>query len=194
MLLGFLWVLFCFFHSLLAGLGFKKKMQGLMGQRFVHYRLLYTLFAFASLGAVVWYQLQLTPVVLFSSAPLRYAGIGLSAAGLLLMAVCIKKYFMSLSGLRSLFQERPSHQLIISGVHRYVRHPLYLGTFVFLWGLLLVVPHLSLLIANAIITVYTVYAIGLEEEKLVQEFGEDYRYYQSAVPRLLPRFPAGRKA
>jgi methanethiol S-methyltransferase len=164
-----------------------------MGKSFVHYRLLYTLFAFASLGVVVWYQWQLKPVVLFSSKPLWYAGIGLAAAGLLLMAVCIKKYFMSLSGLRSLFEERPSHELIISGVHRYVRHPLYLGTFAFLWGLFLALPHLSLLIANTIITAYTVYAIRLEEKKLVLEFGEAYRRYQSAVPPLLPRLGAGSK-
>lgn len=158
-----------------------------MGQSFGHYRLLYTLFAFVSLIAVVFYQLRLAPVVLFTSTLALYSGIVLALAGLILMGICIKKYFMSLSGLRSLFQERPSHQLIISGVHRYVRHPLYLGTFAFLWGFFLVKPHLSLLISNSIITLYTVYAITLEETKLVEEFGSAYRRYQATVPKLLPR-------
>ena len=192
-LLGFWWVLYCFLHSLLASLWLKQKAQKLMGQGFVHYRLLYTLFAFVSLFALVFYQLNLTPVLLFTSTLAFYTGLVIALFGLILMGICIKKYFMSLSGLRSLFQERPSHQLIISGVHRYVRHPLYLGTFAFLWGFFLVKPHLSLLISNTIITLYTVYAITLEETKLVDEFGEDYRRYQAAVPKLLPRLFAQRR-
>jgi protein-S-isoprenylcysteine O-methyltransferase Ste14 len=186
-LLGFLWVFYCFLHSLLASVVIKKKAQRVMGKHFIHYRLLYTLFAFFSLVAIIYYQLKLVPVVLFSSAFLYYTGIVVAIAGLVLMGICIKKYFMSLSGLRSLTQERPSHQLIITGVHKYIRHPLYLGTFAFLWGFFLVKPHLSLLIADTIITLYTVFAIRLEEAKLVQEFGDDYRQYQLSVPKLWPR-------
>jgi protein-S-isoprenylcysteine O-methyltransferase Ste14 len=69
-----------------------------------------------------------------------------------------------------------------------MRHPLYLGTFLFLWGLWLLFPTVSLLLANIVITGYTLYAIRLEEEKLVAEFGEQYIRYQQQVPKLIPRF------
>jgi protein-S-isoprenylcysteine O-methyltransferase Ste14 len=49
-----------------------------------------------------------------------------------------------------------------------------------------------LLITDFIITVYTLLAIRLEEEKLVAEFGDQYRRYQRSVPKLIPRF-VGRK-
>jgi protein-S-isoprenylcysteine O-methyltransferase Ste14 len=69
-----------------------------------------------------------------------------------------------------------------------MRHPLYTGTFLFIWGLWVLFPSLGLLITDSIITVYTVYAIRLEEAKLVAEFGEKYRHYQRTVPKLIPRF------
>jgi protein-S-isoprenylcysteine O-methyltransferase Ste14 len=111
----------------------------------------------------------------------------IAAAGLVLMLICIKKYFISLSGLLSLVQDNSTNQLIIRGVHRYVRHPLYLGTFAMLWGLLLLMPYLSLLIAITIITGYTLFGIKLEETKLVEEFGESYVSYQRQVPMIIPR-------
>jgi methanethiol S-methyltransferase len=52
--------------------------------------------------------------------------------------------------------------------------------------LFLLLPYLSLLIANSIITVYTLIGIGLEEKKLVNEFGESYSNYQASVPKLIP--------
>jgi protein-S-isoprenylcysteine O-methyltransferase Ste14 len=117
----------------------------------------------------------------------------LGLSGLSLMLVCIKKYFISLSGLLSLVKETVSHQLLITGIHRYIRHPLYLGTFTFLWGLFLTTPYLSLLIANSIITVYTLIGIRLEETKLINEFGENYKLYQKKVPKLIPSFKTHQK-
>lgn len=95
---------------------------------------------------------------------------------------------MGLSGLRSLVQEENYSELHISGIHRYVRHPLYLGTFLFIWGLFIVFPTLSLLISNSVITIYTLIGIKLEEKKLVLEFKEQYKAYQKTVPKLIPKF------
>lgn len=103
------------------------------------------------------------------------------------MLVCIKKYFLNLSGLKSLVAEEViSNELRIDGIHRFVRHPLYLGTFIFIWGLFLLYPHWSLLIANSVITIYTLVAIRFEEQKLIEEFGEAYITYQKQVPTILP--------
>ena len=95
---------------------------------------------------------------------------------------------MSISGLRSLWQETTYPELIISGIHKHVRHPLYFGTFLFIWGLAVLVPYLNLLLSNAIITIYTLVAIKYEEEKLVKEFGQDYINYQKTVPKIIPKW------
>jgi protein-S-isoprenylcysteine O-methyltransferase Ste14 len=127
------------------------------------------------------------PLELFTGSKFySVGGIVVALFGLLIMAICIRKYFMNLSGLRSLFREGFANELQITGIHKYVRHPLYLGTFIFIWGLLLVIPHLSLLISNTIITIYTLVGIELEERKLEAEFGEGYKEYRTKVPKLIP--------
>ena len=100
----------------------------------------------------------------------------------------IKKYFSSLSGLRTFFidEVKTGNRLIITGIHRYVRHPLYTGTFLFIWGLFILMPLASLLISNFIITIYTLIGIRFEEEKLIKEFGLPYVEYQKRVPKLIP--------
>jgi protein-S-isoprenylcysteine O-methyltransferase Ste14 len=126
-------------------------------------------------------------IALYSSKGVVFAtGIVLGFFGLALMLVCIKKYFIGLSGLLSLVQKNASQDLIITGVHKYVRHPLYLGTFAFIWGLFLVLPYWSLLIADTVITIYTLIGIKWEEDKLVSEFGESYKLYQKKVPMIIP--------
>lgn len=188
-ILAVLWILYCVLHSVLASLSVKAKVQKLAGSRARHYRLFYTLFAAVTLFAIVYFQLRmqsmdLFPKSLFSTVTGSLTGM----TGVGIMLVCIKKYFVSLSGVKSLVQETPSSQLMIRGIHRYLRHPLYLGTFLAIWGLWLLAPSLSLLISNVVITAYTLYAIPLEEAKLIAEFGDQYRAYQKRVPKLIPRF------
>ena len=190
-LLALLWITYCVLHSWLATRECKLWMQKKLKKGFKYYRLGYTLFAFLSLVPVVYYQIKLPTIRMFTPGFfILLMGSLIGAAGLVLMLICIKKYFIGLSGLLSLVQDNSTNQLIIRGVHRYVRHPLYLGTFAMLWGLLLLLPYVSLLIADTIITAYTLFGIRLEETKLVEEFGERYVSYQRQVPMIIPRLQA----
>jgi len=182
------WIVFCFLHSALATTKVKKNVAEAKPKWAPFYRLFYTLFAFATFGAVVIFQVAIaSPFVFEPKTAISILGWLATALGALLMLVCIKKYFLSLSGLKSLFANKEvANNLRIDGVHRYVRHPLYLGTFVFIWGAWLVFPYLSLLISNIIITGYTLLGIFFEEKKLVLEFGVDYENYKKKVPRLIP--------
>lgn len=182
-----LWITYCMLHSLMASRGIKKRLAQILGARFKYYRLFYTLFAFVSLVLILYYQFTLPGKKLFE--PFIYTWMGglvIGLAGLVIMIICIKKYFLSLSGLLSLVKESNDQTLIISGIHKYLRHPLYLGTFGFIWGAFLCFPFWSLLIANTIITIYTLIAIKFEEDKLVAEYGNSYIQYQQRVPKLIP--------
>lgn len=186
-LLGFFWVLYGVIHSVLASQAVKATVRARSGAAFRYYRLFYTVLAALLLFAVLWFQLHLSSPLLLPAHPLlAAAGWMLSTAGLVLMLICIRKYFVGLSGLRGLFEERSTDELHISGVHRFVRHPLYLGTFAFIWGLFLLRPLASLAVMDAVITLYTLVGIRLEEQKLVLAFGEQYLDYRRRVPRLLP--------
>jgi hypothetical protein len=80
------------------------------------------------------------------------------------------------------------------GPYRYVRNPLYLGTFIIGLGLCIVQRSLFFLIIYlAIFTFVYYFQIKYEEKELEAIFGEEYREYCRKVPRLFPRFvpPSG---
>jgi len=187
-ILATLWTVYCVLHSVLASEWLKKKLRQRMSN-YKWYRLGYTLFAFIFLIAVLYYQVRMRTIQLYVlNEIMLVTGSIIALAGFLLMLVCIRKYFMNLSGVRNLFIENFSNELHVTGLHKHVRHPLYLGTFGFIWGLFLLFPFLSLLIANIIITIYTLVGIELEEKKLVAEFGDRYIKYRDNVPKLIPSF------
>lgn len=104
------------------------------------------------------------------------------------MVLCIRKYFYELSGIEALENkavEKPTLQQ--NGLHKYVRHPLYFGTLLFVWGLFLMLPAVSNLIAVVVLTIYVLIGIQLEETKLFLEYGEAYKLYSKQVPMLIPR-------
>src|SRR5688572_14646878 len=147
--LAILWVIYCILHSLLASITVKKHVREKLGNAYKFYRPAYVIFSFVSLAAIIYYQVNMQNIQLYEiTTPVFLSGVVLGFTGLSVMIVCIGKYFMHLSGLRSLYQEKKPAPLMVTGIHRYVRHPLYLGTFIFIWGIFLLLPYASLLIAN----------------------------------------------
>ena len=89
-----------------------------------------------------------------------------------------------MSGIRSVYQAAPKAELKVNGIHRFVRHPLYSGTILFVWGLFFVFPMLNNLIAVLLLTAYVLIGIDFEEKKLIREFGKQYENYMSKIPAL----------
>lgn len=78
-------------------------------------------------------------------------------------------------------------RLVDDGVYSLVRHPMYLGGFLFLLGLLML--ELSL-VAAFFVLVFAVacdWAATYEERDLVRLLGDEYRDYQRRVPKWIPR-------
>ena len=137
MVLLLFWMLYVFLHSFLVTPGTKQKVKSWLGEKFVYYRLFYNIFSALTLALLLWFQLSIpTLAILNPYTLLMIAGSVMSLAGLVIMIVCIRKYFFSLSGLQELVLEQThtSGPLLVDGLHRYVRHPLYLGTFLFYLG------------------------------------------------------------
>ena len=88
------------------------------------------------------------------------------------MVTCLRKYFRAVSGIKTFAHENQIPVLQTAGLHSLVRHPLYLGTLIFIWSIFFLVPLWSNLIACGIITIYTVAGIHFEERKLIKEFKE----------------------
>ncbi|MCU7549170.1 NnrU family protein [Chitinophagaceae bacterium LB-8] len=192
-ILAILWMGYCAIHSILASSRAKKMAGSILKEHFKYYRLYYSLFAFIGLVSLLYYLTRMHSYLLLTRTTIYYIiGSIMGLGGLTVMFICIKKYFVQLSGLKSLYiEEKASSELMITGIHTYLRHPLYAGTFLFIWGLWILFPYLSLLISNIIITIYTIIGIGWEERKLVKEFGESYVRYKMKVPKLIPSLRKG---
>jgi protein-S-isoprenylcysteine O-methyltransferase Ste14 len=76
-----------------------------------------------------------------------------------------------------------SSTFVVSGIHRVIRHPWYLGGILIVWAQDM---SASTILINMVISVYFMIGAVLEERKLVIEFGEKYREYQQSVSMLFP--------
>ena len=183
-----LWIMYCIIHSLLAEITVKNYIQNFMGQKFKYYRPVYSVFAAITLVLLLWFQFSIkSPWLLAITIYAYLPGIIAGLTGLTIMIICINKYFYEMSGLQAIQNSQAKNTLQQSGLHKYVRHPLYLGTLLFIWGLFLIFPLMSNLIAAIIITVYVLFGIRLEEKKLKLQFGESYIEYAKKVPKLIPK-------
>lgn len=188
------WIAYCIFHTVLAAPAVKGTFKQHASKFFRYYRLAYSIFSMITLAMILYYQYSFKSFYLINVAALSYfAALLLIVPGLALMSASVIKYFRLLSGIRSLYHPAPAAELKLQGIHKYVRHPLYLGTLLFIWGLFFLFPLLNNLIAVIIITAYVLIGIKFEEKKLVGEFGHRYTEYIKTVPRLIPRIGRLRK-
>jgi protein-S-isoprenylcysteine O-methyltransferase Ste14 len=88
-------------------------------------------------------------------------------------------------GAEPLIAGRGAGALVVGGLYRRVRHPLYTCGLVILW--LTPVMTCNLLALAAGLTGYILIGIPFEERKLLAEFGEAYAEYRKRTPALVPR-------
>lgn len=188
-ILAILWITYCVVHSLFASIRVKIYLEEKLGYLFRYYRLSYSLFATITLVFIVYYQFSITSILLFKSSLIGYLSLILFVIpGFILMLISIYKYFRLLSGIRALYHKKEISILRVEGIHKYIRHPLYSGTLLFISGIFFIFPFLSNFIAVFIIALYVIVGVRLEEKKLLLEFGDSYKAYRENVPMLIPNF------
>lgn len=179
------WLAYGLLHSVLATSVVKKNIQSALKLSDSNYRLFYNIIALVTLVLLVFVALRIDsfPVFTANHASVIIA-IVLLATGLSIMAYCIAGYFRQMSGLKDAVPE-----LKINGLNNYVRHPLYLGTFIFLAGIFFIRPLYSILVSVLPVMIYTIRALQWEEQKLLVIFGEAYKDYQKSTPAIFPSLP-----
>jgi protein-S-isoprenylcysteine O-methyltransferase Ste14 len=179
-------------HSLLASISFKNFLRRTFGDSFMKfYRLLYNVFAVISIMPVPYLMVVLPDQTLYKvPAPWSYVmRAGQVISVLFLFFAVLQTDVLSFVGLRQLIQEEKKGELVINGLYRFVRHPLY----TFSVGILWLSPSMTLnsLIVYAALTIYILIGIIFEERKLLREFGPEYAAYRSVTPMLLPGIKFG---
>ncbi len=195
-LLAFATVTYFFLHSLLADNRVKARLtKRLIKQSW--YRLTYNAIAVGGLGIIagLFLATERHPVLpgLLHTALFDVSGILLASAGLFIGYTAFKHYDTAeFLGFRNV-QPEDAMQLNTRGWNAVIRHPLYLATYLMLWGWFLLSPYDSVLLLAVLGSIYLYVGAKLEERKLVEAFGDDYRDYQRLVPMLFPRFTKWKK-
>jgi protein-S-isoprenylcysteine O-methyltransferase Ste14 len=82
----------------------------------------------------------------------------------------------------------PTERLVIGGLYRYVRNPMYLAVVGAIVGQALLLGQRALLLyAGALWVVFYAFVRWYEEPHLSRRFGADYDRYRRTVPGWLPR-------
>lgn len=82
----------------------------------------------------------------------------------------------------------PTRKLVVAGLYRYVRNPMYVSVLAVIFGQALLFGDLRLVLLGAMAWIAShVFVVGWEEPRLEREFGGRYNTYRANVPRWIPR-------
>jgi protein-S-isoprenylcysteine O-methyltransferase Ste14 len=118
--------------------------------------------------------------------PVRVLGAALLIAGVVVLVHAFARFVTEGRGTPA--PVAPTERLVIGGLYRHVRNPMYVAVLAVILGqaLLLGRPVL-LLYAAAVFGAVASFVRWYEEPTLAKQFGQDYERYRAAVPGWWPR-------
>lgn len=190
-----LFILFALTHSLLASKKIKLVLGEQLGEAIAFYRLFYN--AASVIFFLLFYLIAPKPditiydlhypydIITFVFQVLSFVGIIISARPIDLLEFAgisqVIRYHRGNYDENDLDEKQP---LITDGIYKYVRHPIYLFTILFLGFR----PTMDLFYFVTFICVVIYFYIGsiFEEKKLKEKYGKDYEEYLKNTPRIFP--------
>jgi protein-S-isoprenylcysteine O-methyltransferase Ste14 len=190
-----IFLLFAAQHSLTVSDVFKDFVIRIAGAGFYakRFRLLFTLWNLLLLSPLLYYWRGLPDWHLFTPATgLKWTLRLLQGLGLCVFYLAGKEIdLLHFVGIRQWREAEKGkfnveEHLITKGIYRQLRHPLYLGSMLILWG----EPHLlqtrNGLLLILLCTAYFFVGSILEEKRMVRQFGDEYRRYRKKTGRFIP--------
>lgn len=114
----------------------------------------------------------------------QYLGITITAIGAGITLHCIARF--AIEGRGTLSPADPTRQLVLHGLYRFTRNPMYIGVTLTLVGEAVFTGSASLWIySGSIFAVFNIYIIYWEEPRLRKDFGSSYEAYCRRVRRWL---------
>ena len=115
---------------------------------------------------------------------MRLMGAPVAALGLLLFAWMFHHLG---SNVTSTSMPRSNATLVTSGPYRWIRHPMYTAALILVAGAALLTANLVVIVGGVMMFLLLAARSGVEEERLVEKFGEAYVAYQGRTGRFFPR-------
>jgi protein-S-isoprenylcysteine O-methyltransferase Ste14 len=137
-------------------------------------------------GYIPWRFFGLAQTRPFVGDAVDAVGIALISVGACVLLVCVWEF--ARSGRGTLAPVDAPRELVVQGLYRYVRNPMYVGVAIILLGELLLVRSTAFLMyAAAWFIIVNVFVILYEEPALRRRFGGSYDEYTRRVHRWIPQ-------
>jgi protein-S-isoprenylcysteine O-methyltransferase Ste14 len=141
-------------------------------------------------GYVPWRFFGLGRMRFDLGRPSHLLGLLCIGVGAALLAACILEF--ARSGRGTLSPLDPPRHLVVRGLYRYVRNPMYISVTIIVLGEALLTQSLALGVYWMIwFLSANLFVIGYEEPTLRDRFGASYDAYTRQVGRWIPRFRWG---
>ncbi|MCX6169510.1 MAG: isoprenylcysteine carboxylmethyltransferase family protein [Ignavibacteriales bacterium] len=190
-----LFTIFAFSHTWLASLKIKRVLVEKLGIKIAFYRLFYNItsvvfflafYAVAPKPDLIVYDLRFPfDIITFALQVLSIIGLFWATRTIDLNEfVGIGQIKRVMRGEYNADELDEKQTLRIDGAFKFVRHPIYLFSILFLGFR----PTMNLFYLVMFICIVIYFYIGsiYEERKLVELFGDEYKEYQKIVPRMIP--------
>ena len=116
----------------------------------------------------------------------RAVGILLIVAGLPGLVDSFARF--ALQGLGTPAPIAPTQNLVVTGLYRYMRNPIYVALVAVILGQALLFGDWRLFLYGALVFVaFHIFVLAYEEPTLRESYGAEYETYRANVPRWLPR-------
>jgi protein-S-isoprenylcysteine O-methyltransferase Ste14 len=115
-----------------------------------------------------------------------WAGAVLGAAGVAALIECFARF--ALKGLGTPAPIAPTKHLVVSGLYRYVRNPMYVAVLTIILGQALWFASWPVFVYALVVWLcFTTFVLSYEEPTLRRTYGQEYADYCARVGRWLPR-------
>jgi protein-S-isoprenylcysteine O-methyltransferase Ste14 len=119
---------------------------------------------------------------------IRIVGAAFIAIGSIVNVAVLVQFLLERSDLSCSTDESPSGHIMVSGLYRYVRNPMYGSYMITLVGeALLLTRPILLVYAGALFAALMLVVRLYEERMMASRFGSSYAVYRASVPRWWPR-------
>jgi protein-S-isoprenylcysteine O-methyltransferase Ste14 len=138
-------------------------------------------------GVVPWWitHWRFQPA-LWNLVPLRWLGVALLLMGAAILLDSFARF--ALQGLGTPAPVLPTRHLVVTGLYRYVRNPMYVGVAGAIFGQALLFESRDLWIYGALVWLaFHLFIYLYEEPTLRRTFGKEYEVFCHEVPRWIPR-------
>jgi protein-S-isoprenylcysteine O-methyltransferase Ste14 len=94
----------------------------------------------------------------------------------------------ALQGLGTPAPIAPTRNLVVTGLYRYVRNPIYVAVVAIVLGQAVLLGDWRLIVYGALLWLaFHLFVVAYEEPTLEQTFGGEYEAFRANVPRWIPR-------